>query len=217
MRSLTLNIAPLLAHHEDHLSLWWPRHPIVVYCHLPFLAMLGAIYATTAMTLGQTLTFLVMGTLYVSSAAYHTWRPNRWLRTVDQTMISWFIVTTPLPWLYQHQWFVMLWLTLFAVTAVGKWYRLERSWGQEKITFFALGALSTLLVFTVGLPETGTPPVSATGGLVALSVLLYIGKLLTYHFQWRLIPKYLEAPELGHWQCGMATTVFAFVIAGVPA
>ncbi len=213
MRSF--NISPLFVHHEEYPGFWRPRHPIVVYCHLPFLAVLGAIYATTAMTAGQTLTFLVMGSLYMSSAAYHTWRPNRLLRTVDQTMISWFIVTTPLPWLYHHQWFILFWLTCLAVTAVSKWYRLERSWGQEKITFFALGALSTLLVFTVGLTETNTPIMSRTGCLVSLSILLYIGKLLTYHFQWQLIPKYLEAPELGHWQCGMATTVFAFVIAGV--
>lgn len=214
MRSFDIT---MFAHHEQHPSWWRPRHPIVVCCHLPFLAVLGVIYNTTAMTTGHTLTFLVLGGLYLSSAAYHTWRPNQLLRVVDQTMISWFIVTVPLPWLSHEPWFQLLWLALLAATATNNWYHPTPRPGVEKLTFLALGALSAVLVLWVGLPLYGESAVGQTGVLVWFTITLYLGKLLVYHKQWSLVPRYIEAPELGHWLCGMATSLFAFVSAGVPA
>lgn len=212
MRSFDIT---LLAHHEEHPSWWRPRHPIVVYCHLPFLVVLAGIYAGSAMTLGQTLTFLVMGGLYVSSAAYHTWRPSVLLRIIDQTMIRWLIVSTPLPWLYQEEWFQTLWIILLSGTAISAWYQGEHRLGLEKLTFMALGVLSTLLVFAVGLPLHGEATFGQTGLLVWLTIALYLAKLLVYHRQPKPVPGYLEGPEIGHWFCGMATTVFALVAAGV--
>ena len=76
-----------LAHSEESPGLRRPRHPLVVFCHLPYAVMLILAYTFTAKTIGQTIYFLVAILLYLSSTAYHAWRPNRILRAVDQTLI----------------------------------------------------------------------------------------------------------------------------------
>lgn len=213
MRSFTTEALGFLVHHDEHPTLWQPRHPITLCIHVPPAALLFLLYDRT-MPLEQTFAFLVMAGLYFSSAAYHTWRPNRLLRQIDQLMISWFVVTTPLPWLYHKPWFIVLWLGLLATTAVTKWYQTESS-GQEKITFFALGALSALLVLLFGLPEQGESLISWKALWVILTVALYIGKLTVYHYQWYLVRNYVEAPELGHLLCGAATSSYTLLIVGV--
>lgn len=204
----------VLKHNEQNPSVWHPRHPPVVWTHLPFAILLAGTYLAFADgTVGQQGYFLVMIGLYLSSTAYHTWRPDWLIRFADQTLISWYIIVTPLPFVYHNPAAVTYIVVAMAASAANKWYAWERNCTDGSLVFFSLGAVSTLLVFLVGLPTADVSCLSAAGVAVQLSIVCFVGKLLIYHFQkLRLIPGYWEAPESGHFVLAIGVTIYTAVV-----
>lgn len=204
----------LLAHREKDPSATHPRHPLVVFCHLPYAAALIFAYLTLAdRTFGQTFYFVITVGLYACSAAYHTFRPNRTLRFMDQTLISWYVIVTPLPLIYHEPWALPLCFSLMGTTLLSKWYEWEPDYRAGSQVFFSLGALSALLVFQFGLPAAGLQPLGAAGLWIVIAIVCFICKLVIYHFRKaRLIPDIWESPESGHFVLAIGVTIYTGII-----
>lgn len=208
------DLSDFLAHHEDNASLKRLRHPLVVLFHIPYALVLTAVYFYIAeRTIGQTVYFNVTIGLYLSSAAYHAWRPNWTLRFVDQTMISWFVVATHLPFTHHEPWALPFTLFFMVITAMNKWYEWEPHHTVGSIVFFALGSLSTALVIFVGFPAIDSHVMSTTGFLVFLAIVCFIGKLIIYQYsKLRLVPNIWESPESGHCVLALGVTIYTTVV-----
>lgn len=210
----SLSFYHLLVHCEEHPSLTRPRHPLVVFFHLPYALALVLAYGVFAeKTAGQTLYFAVAIVLYLVSAANHVWKPNRFLRFVDQTMISWYVLVTPLPFVYHESWALLALGTMMTLMAINKWYEWESSLEASSLVFFGLGAISASLVFGFGLPTIGVNFVSYTSFWVVVAIACFIGKLVIYHYgKLRLIPNVWEAPESGHSVLAMGITIYTTIV-----
>lgn len=212
MRSL--EIYNLLAHHEEGPGV---RHPLVVGFHIPYAIALFLVYVFFSKhTLGQSIYFIVVIGLYGSSAAYHAWRPEKLLRFADQTMISWFVLATPMPFIYQESWALPYFLTMCTLTAVCKWQNWEKDDTVGALVFFGLGAFSALLMLTAGMPNIGATTWSYEGLVLFLAIACFIGKLLIYHFQWHLFPDIWEAPESGHFVLSCGVTIYTILVVQYP-
>lgn len=217
MRSLQITLADLPMHNEENPNLSHPRHPIVVYSHLAYISLLAFVFLVwTEKTAGQTLYFLITIGLYTSSAAYHTWRPNRFLRFVDQTMISWFTIVIWMPFLYQEFWALPLFAGIATLTAMCKWYQWEPNYKAESMIFFTIGATSALMVIVLGLPVIGVGFHSMVGFWILVTIVLFIAKLVIYYFQFSLIRDVIESPELGHAVLWVPVTIFTTIVVLYP-
>ena len=108
-----------LRHNEENPSIYHPREPLVAYCHIPFAVLIGIVYFVFAQNnVGQNWYFGVTVGLYASSTAYHTVRPSKVLRIIDQIMIAGYVLVTPLPFVYQETWAVPVFFTLWAGISV---------------------------------------------------------------------------------------------------
>jgi len=163
-------------------------------------------------TTGQSLYFLITIGLYTSSAAYHTWRPNKFLRFVDQTMISWYVLVIPMSLLYHELWALPIFAGAAMLTAVSKWYRWESSYKVEATIFFTIGAISALLVIGFGLPTIGVARLSVVGWWVVVAIILFVVKLVIYYCQLSLIRGVIEPPELGHAVLWMPVSIFSTIV-----
>ena len=226
MRSLQFALTGLPAHNEETPDLYHPRHPIVVYCHLAYISLLVLVWGLWAdKTPGQNLYFLITIGLYSSSAVYHTWRPNAFLRFVDQTMISWYVIVIPMPLIYHEPWAIPLALLLMAFTAISKWYGWEDKlaakicWLKPKqnylvgaFIFFTLGAFSFILVVTYGFAAIGVDKLSWTGCWVVIATTCFIGKLYFYTSgKGKLIRNVWETPETGHFILSQGNNIWKVI------
>ena len=217
MRSLHIaDIHALLVHNEEKPTIKSPRHPLVVFCHLPFALCILIAYLFTATTLGQTILFFVTFGLYLSSTAYHAWRPNRFLRFIDQTMISWFVLATPVPFVYQNTDSMLLLGTLATLSVFSKWYQWEPNFGTGSVVFLCLGSVSTFLMLTVGLPNIGADWLSIEAVCVYAAILFFIIKLVIYHYEIGLIHNVFESPELGHCVLSIGVVIILYLAATCP-
>ena len=220
MRSLQLTLTGLLAHNEENSSLTHPLHPIVVYCHLAYISVLLVVWGLwTDKTPGQNLYFLMTIGLYISSAAYHTWKADplsrfgKFLRFIDQTMISWYILVLPMPYLYQEPWTLPVLLSMMVLTAANKWYEWEPNYMFGSLVFFGLGAVSFVLVITLGLDAIDTSIVSWAGLGVIGATAFFIGKLHIYRKRkGNLIPNVWESPESGHCVLSGGVSIITLII-----
>lgn len=204
----------LFFHNEENPCLRSPRHPLVVFFHIPFALVLLGIYLTLPeSTSGQTLYFWITICLYVSSAAYHAWRPNWLLRFVDQTLIAWYIVVLPVPFLYQEIWALPVLLLMLVLTAANKWFLWEPNYTAGSIIFFALGLSSFILVTTLGLKVLGTGFVSVQGISVCVATGFFIGKLYIYQKRkGRWIRNIWESPESGHCVLSVGVIIYTLLV-----
>lgn len=211
-------LVKVLEHHEVNPSLSRLRHPIVVLFHLPFVVSLLSVYFIfTHQTVGQTIYFMVAGGLYLSSAAYHTWKPNWFLRFVDQTMISWYIVVIPMPFIYQESWSLPLISVFLVLTALNKWYDWEPNASTGAMVFFGLGSISAFIVLLLGLPIIGAPIWSVPGFWVIASAFCFIGKLIIYQYRkLHLVPNVWESPESGHMVLSLGVSIYTSVVVLYP-
>lgn len=213
------SIERLLSHKEEGA---WARHPLVVLCHVPFALALLALHLLVAeKTAGQTAYFLVAVGLYTSSTFYHAWKPNRLLRFTDQTMISWYVLATPMPFVYQEWWAWPFFIGLATLTAISKWREWEPDFQTGSLIFFLIGVLCSWLVLFVGLPNIGATGWEKAGVLavVMVSIGLFLAKLAIYHFQWRwprFLPGVWEAPECGHCVLAQAVMIYTFLVISYP-
>lgn len=202
-----------LAHSEERPSFVRPRHPLVVFCHLPFAILLAAAYVAFAeKTTGQTLYFLVTVGLYLSSTAYHAWRPDRFLRAFDQTMISWYVLVTPIPLIYHVPWALPVLAGMMILTALNKWYEWEPGFEVGSLVFLGLGVGCTFVAFGMGLPQIGASLTSPTSLWMMVAVACFIGKLAIYHFELRLVPNFWEAPESGHFILSVGVGIYSTIV-----
>lgn len=220
MRTLTIypSLIRLLCHHEDCIGL---RHPIVVLCHIGFIILLAIAYLYFSnQTIGQTIYFIIAIALYVSSCLYHAYRPDRVLRFVDQTMISWFTLATPVPFVYHNNTIMSLLAILAALTIANKWFEWEPNPEENHkvgtMIFFGLGMVSTFIMLTVGFPAMGAEIFSGLGLLLAAAIFFFVLKMLIYAFQWHLLPNLWEATESGHFVLAIGVTIFTFLVIGNP-
>ncbi len=230
LRSLQFTLAGLPVHNEENPDLHHPRHPIVVYCHLAYISLLILVsYLLWGhMSPGLVLYILIKICLYNSSAAYHTWRPSRFLRFVDQTMISWYVIVIPMPLIYHEPWALPMILSLMTLSAISKWYGWEEklaariSWLKPKqaylvgaLFFFATGSLSFALVVTFGFAAIGVDALSWTGFWIVVATTCFIGKLYFYTSgKGKLIWNVWETPESGHCilSVGASITSLVFIL-----
>ncbi len=212
-------VGNLLSHKEEGGGI---RHPLVVICHVPFAVVLFCLYVlATDKTAGQTIYFAVLIGLYASSTAYHTWRPDRLLRFADQTMISWYVLVTPMPFIHTKWWAWPLFIGLATLTAANKWREWEPNYQTGSLIFLLIGVLSSGLMLFAGLPNVG-----ATGwelayvlAVVVSSIGLFLAKLAIYHYQmrWpRFLPGVWEAPECGHFVLAMAVSIYTSLVVAYP-
>jgi len=169
-----------------------------------------------ATTLGQTILFLVTFGLYLSSMAYHAWRPNRFLRFIDQTMISWFVLATPVPFVYQNTDSMLILGTLATLSVFSKWYQWEPNFETGSVVFLCLGGVSTFLMLTVGLPNIGADLQSFEAASVYAAILFFVIKLVIYHYEIGLIRNVVESPELGHFTLSIGVVVILYLAATCP-
>ena len=217
MRSLHIaDIHALLVHNEEKPTIKSPRHPLVVFCHLPFAVCILIAYLFTATTPGQTILFLVTFGLYLSSAAYHAWRPNRFLRFVDQTMISWFVLATPVPFVYHNTDIMLLLGTLATLSVLNKWYQWEPSFEVGSVVFLCLGGISTFLMLTVGLPNIGADLLSFEAACVYAAIIFFIIMLVIYHYEIGLIRNVFDTPECKHFALSIGVVIFLYLAATCP-
>jgi len=212
----SLHIADIysaLIHNEDTPNLRSPRHPLVVIFQLSFAVGVLVAYTYTARNLGQTILFFVTIGLSLSTVAYHMWRPNRFLRFVDQTMISWFALATPVPFVYHDPYIMLLLGTLALLSVLNKWYEWEPSFEVGSIVFTCLGLISMFLLVTVGLPRIGADLLSFEAQLMYATFVYFILKLIIYHYEIGLIRKLIESPEFGHIVIMVATSHILFLSA----
>lgn len=227
MRSL--QIYDLLRHHEErpNVSELRLRHPMIVTFHLAYICLIGMVYTQfSTKTSGQNLYFMVMIGLYLSSAAYHTWRPNSTLRFIDQTMIGWYVHILPYPLIYHEPWALPLTLSLMAMTAISKWYDWEGKLANQidwlipekhyligAITFFLFGALSFGLVITYGFSAINVELVSITTFWLLLATVCFIGKLYFYTSRkGELIKNVWETPESGHFSLAQGNNIYMILV-----
>ena len=201
-----------LAHRDVSPGLRRPRHPLVVFCHLPYAALLILTYIFSMKTVGQTMYFLVAIGLYLSSAAYHAWRPDRLLRAVDQTLISWYVLVTPAPFVYHEPWALPALAIMMVITALNKWYEWEPGFKIGSLVFLTLGVISTGVMVIFGLPTIGTDLLGPIGLLTMLAVACFIAKLIIYHFELGLIRGFWEAPESGHFVLSVGVTIYSAIV-----
>ena len=217
MRSLHIaDIYTLLVHNEEKPTFRSPRHPLVVYCHLPFALCVLIAYLFTAGTLGQTILFLVTIGLYLSSAAYHAWRPNRFLRFVDQTMISWFVLATPVPLVYHNADSMLVLGTLATLSVLNKWYQWEPNFETGSIVFLCLGGISTYMMLFVGLPVIGADLLSLEAVWVYAAIIFFIIMLAIYHYKIGLIRNVFDAPECKHCALSFGVVLILYLAATCP-
>jgi hypothetical protein len=217
MRSLKIaDTYAFLFHNEEKPTITSPRHPLVVFCHLPFAVCIVIAYLLTTMTLGQTILFLITFALYLSSAAYHAWRPDRFLRFIDQTMISWFVLAIPVPFVYHNTDIMLLLGTLATLSVLNKWYQWEPSFAAGSIVFLCLGSISTFVMLTVGLPTIKADLLSFEAVCVYAAILFFMIKLVIYHYEIRLVRNVLESPELGHCALSVGVIIILYLTATNP-
>lgn len=204
MGSLSQKLFGLLLYNEEALDYYHPRHPLIVYCHwvlVPLLLLAAVTYTLYVQvpTVGQAVYIAVAIGLYLSSTAYHTWRPNRKLWFFDQAFIACYILATAVPWVYREFWAVTLLGILAVAVVVFKWHKGERvSTVIQSITFLGLGAVSLSLVLWVGLPAAELSLGSWHGFILLFCLFCFIGKLAIYHSHVVVIENLITPAELGH-------------------
>lgn len=217
MRSLQIaDIYALLVHNEEKPTLKNPRHPLVVLCHIPFAVCLLIAYLFTATTPGQTILFLVTFGLYLSSTAYHAWRPNWFIRFVDQVMISWFVLAIPVPFVYHNPDIMSLLGTLATLSILNKWYQWEPNFEAGSVVFLCLGGISTFLMLTVGLPNIGADFFGLEAVYLYAAILFFVAKLVIYHYEIGLIRNVFESPEFGHCTLSIGVVLILYLAATNP-
>jgi predicted membrane channel-forming protein YqfA (hemolysin III family) len=209
----SLSIPVLFAHHEENPSIARPRHPLVVFFHLPYaVALMFAYIVLSEKTTGQTIYFMATIGLYLSSAAYHTWKPNHFLRFIDQTMISWYVLATSIPFIYHEPWALPALAIMMSLTAINKWCQWEPDFETGSAIFFGLGAASAMIMFMFGLPAIGASVVSQTSFALIAAITFYIWKLVIYHYgKFKLIPNVWETPESGHFVLSIGVTIYPVI------
>lgn len=204
MGSLSQKLFGLLLYNEETLDYYHPRQPMIVYCHwVQVLLLLLAGFAYTLFvrvpTVGQTIYLGVAVGLYLSSTAYHTWRPNRKLWFFDQAFIACYILATAVPWVYREFWAMLLLGTLAVVVIIFKWHESGRvNMFIQSITFLGLGAVSLGLVILVGLPAAELSLGSWHGLTIMFCVFCFIAKLAIYNSHIVVIENLITPAELGH-------------------
>jgi len=168
------------------------------------------------MTLGQTILFLVTIGLYLSSAAYHAWRPDRLLRFIDQTMISWFVLATPVPFVYHNVDIMLLLGALATLSVLNKWYQWEPSSEAGSVVFLCLGSISAFLMLTVGLPTIGADLLSFEAACVYVAILFFVIMLVIYHYEFGLIRNVFDWPECGHGSLVLGVVILLDLTAAYP-
>lgn len=215
MRPFAYQITTLLMRREHGATI---RHPLIVFCHLPFALLLTLVWMFLSdWTVGQTLYFASTVWLYFTSAAYHTWRPSWQLRFFDQTAISWYVLVTPIPFIYHEWWALPMFFSLAFISTLNKWYEWEPNWQTGTWCFLGLGVLSTTLLFTSGMSALGVGLWSIEAGVATTAILLFVLKLLIYSFEGPvLIRGYWEAPELGHFVLALGVVTYTYLVVMYP-
>lgn len=222
MSSLSQKLFDLLLHNEGDLNYYRPRHPLVVYCHLalvPLLLLASLIYALWIQvpTIGQLIYISVAVGLYVSSTAFHTWRPNRKLWFYDQAFIAWYILATAVPFVYRDFWASLLLVLLAVLILVVKWREGERvNMFIQSMTFLGLGAVSLSLVILVGLPAANLSFDSWLGLAIMFSVICFMAKLAIYNSQIIVIENLITPCELGHFVLAIGVISYTGVVFANP-
>lgn len=213
--SIAVPFSKFLVHHEDNPcpeKLLF-RHPFVVFFHLPYVVLLGFMYlGLSQKTTGQTIYFATAVGLYLSSAAYHAWRPNSALRIVDQIMISAYVLSTSLPFLYQKPLAIPAFFVCLTLIGLYKCREQESDWKRGAWIFFWLGAVSAFLLVTFGFPIIGASLFSTTGFWLLVVIACFIGKLIIYRYEIKWIPKFWEAPESGHFILSIGVTIYSSLV-----
>lgn len=212
-------IGNLLSHKEEGRGI---RHPLVFTFNVTLLAVVSLLFMTVAeKNAGQTVYFLTLLGLLASSAAYHTWKPGRFLWFLDQTMISLYILATPMPFVHQEWWAWPLFVAMACMTVVNKWVGWEPNYKVGSLVFLLIGILSGVQVFFIGLPNIG---VSGREMFLALLIMaastgMFIGKLGIYHYQfhWPKLRRDIWGPaECGHFTLIHAITTSVYVVISYP-
>jgi len=222
MSSFSNKLFVLLLHKEEDFNYYRPRHPMIVYCHLalvPLLLLAALIYALWIQvpTIGQLIYLGVAIGLYLSSTAFHTWRPNRRLWFFDQTFISWYILATAVPWVYRDLSASLLLLGLAVVVLIFKWYEGEKiNMFFQSLVFLGLGAISFSLVIWVGLPAANLSLNSGYGLMMLFCLFCFVAKLAIYNSEIVVIENLITPAELGHFVLAIGVISYTGVVFANP-
>lgn len=170
-------------------------------------------------TLVQTVYFTITVGLYMSSTAYHYLRPNALLRFIDQTMISWYILVAPLPFVYHEPWAIPLFVILAVLSVINKWFGFERDDDVGSWIFLGQGVLSAGVMFTFGFENMGVAIWSSVGLAVVVAIICFVGKWAIYHFQMnitRRFPNVWEPTEMGHCVLSWGVTIITLLVITYP-
>lgn len=213
--SIAVPFSEFLVHHEEN-----PRpeklifrHPFVVFFHIPYvIALTFTHFVLSQQTLGQTIYFTAIIGLYLSSAAYHAGRPNNALRIIDQIMISAYIMSIPMPFLYHEPLAILAFCICLILVIRYKCREQEEDWKAGALVFVGLGAVSWMLVVVFGLPIIGQSLFSLTSLWVMIATAFFISKFIVYRYEIKWIPKFWEAPEMGHFLLSIGATIYSYLV-----
>ena len=206
------------SHHEKNLSLINPRHPLVFVGHVFFIVLLICIFGIWSdMNPGQMLYLAVTVGLYISSAMYHTFNPDSFLRVVDQTMISAYVMVIPMPFLYQRPHAFIIYFVLVIGMLIYKIFEGQKYLHRAGWIFMGIGAGSAILTATLGFDAIGQNLISWAGVLMVTSIVFFLLKLAIYESEkLNFIPGLWETPESGHSVLAIAVVLHSCLVINYP-
>jgi len=201
------------------------RDPLVVYCHVPFIIFLGICALQSSMRPGVNIFFASAILLYMSSARYHYKTPSWRTYAVDQVCISWFILSTPAPFMGDSG-PLMISGVLAAISLPLKWCEARAAtachdlrhheWSLiESVGSYwhlGLGAWSAGVMWWYAVPNMS----QTEALLVNVVILLFLAEWLIYHFKCEhsRLAAYFGYTELKHGAGGAATTLLTLLAMG---